>query len=177
MEHNKYKNGKIYKICSPNTDKIYIGSTINKSLNKRFLDHKCSNRNKRSELSWIIIEAGDSYIELIENYPCQCKIELRKREGYYQKLFKDKIVNKQIAGRTYKEYYKDNRDIIIEKRKIWYKNNKEHRQKYYKKYREINKAELKKQKEIYYENKKDYFIKKSADHYKNNKDNILKLFQ
>ena len=38
--------GYIYKISSPSTDKIYIGSTI-QSLKKRFIHHKCEIKKKR----------------------------------------------------------------------------------------------------------------------------------
>ena len=34
--NNKYNNSKIYKIISPNTDKIYIGSSIQKYISNRW---------------------------------------------------------------------------------------------------------------------------------------------
>ena len=36
---NKYQNGKIYAIKSPNTEKIYIGSTTQKYLSSRLAQH------------------------------------------------------------------------------------------------------------------------------------------
>ena len=63
MEINKYNNGKIYTIRSPNTDKYYIGSTCN-TLTNRFMSHKSpSNKCESKE----IIDLGEAYIELLEN--------------------------------------------------------------------------------------------------------------
>lgn len=47
------------------------------------------------------------YIELIENYPCECKEELVAREGYLIKQIG--TLNALISGRTQREYYKDNK--------------------------------------------------------------------
>ena len=81
---NKYQNGKIYVIRSPSTDKIYIGSTIEKYLSNRFgghnRDYKCFSNGKRNKVSsFELIKLGDSYIELIEAYPCNNKA--RRRRG------------------------------------------------------------------------------------------------
>jgi hypothetical protein len=72
-----YKDGKVYSIRSPHTEKVYIGSTV-MSLSKRFSQHKrtihrCSSKQ--------IIDAGDAYIELIEASPCNSKEELFRREA------------------------------------------------------------------------------------------------
>ena len=58
--------GRIYKITSPNTDKVYIGATKN-PLSRRFTEHKAKRNNCSSK---IIIEAGDAKIELIEEFIC-----------------------------------------------------------------------------------------------------------
>ena len=85
-----YQNGKIYAIRSPNTDKIYIGSTT-QSLKKRLWNHKNDNYNptrgaERMCTSKQIMDFGDHYIELLENFPCNTKEELNKREGELQRL-------------------------------------------------------------------------------------------
>jgi hypothetical protein len=72
-----YQQGKIYAIRSPHTEKVYIGSTVS-SLAKRFSQHKrgtcgCSSKE--------IIDCGDSYIELVENIPCNSKEELFRKEA------------------------------------------------------------------------------------------------
>jgi hypothetical protein len=74
-----YQNGKIYSIRSrSNLDLVYVGSTT-QPLSKRFGEHKKqSNKIKTSKK---IIDLGDAYIELIENFSCNSKEELLKREG------------------------------------------------------------------------------------------------
>lgn len=84
-----YQNGKIYAIRSPQTNKIYIGSTT-QSLRKRFSLHKCDNYNpKRNDkvcTSKDIMDFEDAYIELLELFPCNTKEELNKREGELQRF-------------------------------------------------------------------------------------------
>jgi gluconate kinase len=50
-----------------------------------------------------ILQHGEGYIELLEDYPCNNRKELALREGYYMNLYKDKCINKLQAGRTKKE--------------------------------------------------------------------------
>jgi len=92
MENNKdkadYSQGKIYKIVCNKTGLVYIGSTcstLEKRLNghisdcKRYLDKKSYHLIS----SIYVIFNNDYKIELIENYPCQNRKELLKREYYY----------------------------------------------------------------------------------------------
>lgn len=72
-----YQQGKIYAIRSPHTDKVYIGSTV-VPLAKRFSQHKKSTSGCRSKE---IINACDSYIELVEACPCNSKEELFRKEA------------------------------------------------------------------------------------------------
>jgi hypothetical protein len=86
---NKYQRSKIYIIRSPNNEKYYIGSTID-DLNKRFYKHKQIDVNTCSSKE--IINSGGAYIELFELYPCNSKIELKKREGELIREHKNNIV-------------------------------------------------------------------------------------
>ena len=96
-----YKNGKIYKLWSPQGNEIYIGSTV-QPLYKRFHHHK----NERKCSSKILFEKyNDVRIELIECFSCDNKEELTKKEGEY--IRNNDCVNKCIAGRTDKEYKKE----------------------------------------------------------------------
>jgi len=106
VKPNKYHNGKIYTIRSPHTDKYYIGSTCN-TLSKRFSQHNCQFSSSK-----IIIDYGDAYIELLENFKCENKNELNKREGELIRLHKENIVNYLIAGRSQKDYNNDNKETI-----------------------------------------------------------------
>ena len=79
----QYKNGKIYILRTQHTDKCYIGSTY-RELNERLAIHKCNfNTNKIYYSAFELFKLGidDVKIELIENYPCDNKTQLCKREG------------------------------------------------------------------------------------------------
>ena len=122
----KYDFGKIYKITSPHTDSVYVGSTI-KSLRQRLQEHESNYRSylkgKRMKLeSFEILKLNDYNIELIENYPCNNRNELVLREGYWMKLIE--CVNNTIAGRTKKQYHIDNREHHINYSKKYYQINK-----------------------------------------------------
>ncbi len=129
---NKYHGGKIYTLRSPSTDKIYIGSTI-QPLYKRKSEHFVRKTNDISKLD-------DFYIELLEDFKCENKDQLNKREGELIRLHSDKCVNKVIAGRSRKDYKIDNKDAIKEWNKTYQesyqKTNKEKIKEYQKKYRE-----------------------------------------
>jgi hypothetical protein len=107
-----YNNSKIYKICSLNTDKIYIGSTIRKYLSDRMGEHryqyrqwKINNNNNRYITSFELLDKyNDCKIILLENYSCNSIDELHARERYYIELYKNICVNKIIPTRTKKEY-------------------------------------------------------------------------
>ena len=137
---NKYHNAKIYKITSANTDKIYVGSTT-MALKTRLYHHlKQYNKWLKKMLiskitSFEIIEMNDYKIELIEAYKCDNNKELISKENYYLRLYKDIIVNKQMTGRTRKEYAKDNEEKIKNYKKQYDIDNKEK----HKQYRQDNK--------------------------------------
>ena len=83
----KYQRGAIYTIRSPNTDRFYIGSTV-QPLNKRLGDHrgayeKYQNGNSNYNPSFEVLEAGNYYIEMLEVFPCNTKRELQDRVIYW----------------------------------------------------------------------------------------------
>lgn len=80
-----FSRGKIYRISSPSTEFVYIGSTTKKYLSQRFGDHKSDYKRYWEGLaswcySFMILGYGDATIELIEDYPCSNIDELRKKE-------------------------------------------------------------------------------------------------
>ena len=91
-----YAEGKIYAIKSPETDKVYIGSTT-QSLNKRFIQHKHDAAKGSSCKSKEVFQYKDPYIELIENYSCKTIEELNTREAEIMKITPN-IINKFIPG-------------------------------------------------------------------------------
>ena len=143
-----YQNGKIYSIRSPNNEKYYIGSTT-QQLCMRMAHHRKYKDTTASE----IFNSGGAYIELLENYSCNNKEELCKREGELIREFKNNIVNKCIPLRTDKEYYEDNKDYINNRNKKYYEDNKDYINNRNKKYKEDNKEQI----DIY---QKNYRIQK-----------------
>jgi len=136
-----YKNGKIYKLWSPERDEIYIGSTT-QPLYARKSQHK-KNLNCSSKI--LYEKYTDVRIELLECFPCDNKEELTKKEGEY--IRNNNCVNKMIAGRTKKEYNKEylenNKTKIKEQMKEYRENNKEKFREYDKKWYENNKEKIK----------------------------------
>ena len=134
-----YQNGKIYKLICDKTDKIYIGSTV-QSLKQRLGLHK----SKKTCTSKQLLELGEVKIELIENYSCNTKKELETKERYYIEKYKNIVLNKLLPTRTCKEWHKDNKEYVKQKKKEYHEKNKEHFKQKKKEYREKNKDEIKK---------------------------------
>lgn len=76
-----YQNGKIYKIVSAQTDKIYVGSTTKKYLSSRMAEHRSLSKKteKKQCTSNRITQYSDAKIVLLESYPCNSKDELLAR--------------------------------------------------------------------------------------------------
>ena len=165
-----YSKGKIYCLRSHQTDDVYIGSTI-QSLAKRKGAHISAykgylNGKYPFVTSFYIVKYDDCYIELIEEYACENKQQLERKEGEY--IRSRYCVNKYIAGRTYKEYRADNKEKISEINAEYYANNKEKSAEY----RADNKEKISKYATEYYANNKE----KSAEYYANNKEKIAEYY-
>ena len=115
-----YSKGKIYKIYKKDEPELcYIGSTIT-TLEARLSGHKRDSKKKPSPFHKKVDGKWDEWdILLIENYPCCSKKELFKREGELIRLLG--TLNYEIAGRSQKEYYNENKEKI----KLYQQNNKE----------------------------------------------------
>ena len=121
MEH-RYQNSKIYKIVDNGFNKAYIVSTT-QSLTQRLADHRANYRKylkgkyrKTSNFS-IFDEFGvdNCQIYLLEEYPCENRMQLHKKEGEY--ILNTDCVNKIVAGRTPQEYREQNKDKTAQYRK------------------------------------------------------------
>ena len=115
-----YSKGKIYTIKNKNDENlIYVGSSIEEYLSKRFQKHKshkhCSLymyiNDSNNNTSW-----DDWYIELYEEYPCENKMQLCKREN---EIIRQMATINKIGYRTeemkkekQKEYREKNKEII-----------------------------------------------------------------
>ena len=168
----KYQKGKIYCLRSNDTDLIYIGSTI-QTLSARKSGHvaaykRYKNGNYNYMSSFELVKLNNFYIELVENYPCNSKCELDRREGVITRQYKSdgrNVCNKNIAGRDKKQYYNDNKAKILEYKKQYHNKNKakilEYKKEYYnknkskfKQYRIDNKVKLKEYDKQYYNKNK-----------------------
>lgn len=109
---------KIYKVVNLEEDKVYYGSTCDRLLCSRMSKHRSANRRFNREIG----DLSKCKIFLVEEYPCLTIEQLRKRERYYIENFP--CINKNIPGRTKKEYYKDNKERLSLKSKIWRLNQK-----------------------------------------------------
>ena len=186
-----YSKGKIYCIRNDINDEIYIGSTC-QSLSQRMAQHrrtlKCGKLGGM-KLYNLMIDLGEEnfYIELIEEYPCENKDQLRKREGEFIREHQTEL-NTKLAGRKSLEYYYDNKERVMESKKEYRKDNKdkirEYDQKHYwenveqilerqQKYRENNKEKIKEIMKTHYENNREEIKQKKKKHYEQNKEAIL----
>tara|TARA_R110000765_G_scaffold257224_1_gene357514 strand:- start:10 stop:492 length:483 start_codon:yes stop_codon:yes gene_type:complete len=118
-----YQNGKIYKIVSDNTDKIYIGSTTQRLISMRLSSHVRDFNAGKLLSSRHILKYGNYSVCLVELFPCNSVDELNQRERHYIETLD--CVNKCIPGRTKQEYTEDNKEKIIASKRQYYKDNKE----------------------------------------------------
>ena len=140
-----YSLGKIYKLVSNETDKVYIGSTCQRLLSSRFSGHKTNYKswldgNFPYVSSFDILAFDDAQIVLVENFPCQDKYELEARERYY--IENNNCVNKHTPTRSKKEWTEINWEHVQKQQKEWRENNHEHKLEYCKKYYQCNREEF-----------------------------------
>ena len=158
---NKYQNGQIYKIVDVGFNKCYIGSTC-EGISKRFSRHKefyksYKNNKYHFMTSFSLFDefgVDNCKIYWIEDYPCNSKKELEKREG---EIIKDtKCINKHIPCRTIQEYNEDNKEWLKSLKKKNYEDRrdeilqriKEHRQNNLESEREKGRLSYQRNKEI-----------------------------
>ena len=165
-----YQDGKIYKIVCNITDECYIGSTCEPTVARRLAGHVNSYKrwkagNCTKTTSFDIIDRGDYQIFLIETYPCNSRDELTAREGQIIRKYKSELecVNSNIAGRTKKVYYQDNKELIKINLKTYREDNKEAIKENKKEYYEANKDKLHEYTKEYNEKNKEYIKKYRED--------------
>ena len=100
--NNKYNFTKIYKISSPQTNKIYIGSTCKKYLSSRLSNHKFEYSQRMLKKNYCssfeIVKFDDCIIELIELCNFNDTFDKQAREKHYIQLYKDICVNKYLIN-------------------------------------------------------------------------------
>ena len=148
-----YQNGKIYKIINPQNEVIYIGSTAQEKLCKRFSTHPYRGNGNR--------------IILLEHYSCNCREELVKKE---QEVIEqhENLLNQMRAYNSeeyQKEYYKEYNEK-------WRINNKEKYKEQKKRYCQKNKEKMKEYNRTHYQENKEKMKEYYKEYYKENKNEI-----
>ena len=119
-----YREGIIYNLFSPNTNRCYIGCTT-KDLNTTFTSLRAYKKKKRNVSSNEIIEAGSPQIEVLETFQDITIPELRKELGKIQEKYADACINRHRAGRTVKDRYHLDSTKFIERQRKFYAKHKE----------------------------------------------------
>jgi len=121
--------GRVYMIYDKTTYENYIGSTT-KSLEKRLKQHESCFKSHQAGKSRVymtsfeIIKNKNYTIMEVDTIEAQSIKELREFEAFFVGVFKG-CVNKNIPGRTDKQYRHDNKEQIKESNKNYRQNNKE----------------------------------------------------
>lgn len=117
-----YSKGKIYRLVCNTTDKQYIGSTVqllsqrlglHKSIFKRFIGGKST----KALTAFDILFENNYSIVLVEDYPCNNKDELMRRERYFIDTMpcvnKNNPVQTQEEKDSYKIKYREDPNHLI----------------------------------------------------------------
>jgi hypothetical protein len=151
-----YQLGKIYIITSETNKLLYVGSTAQLYISTRLQGHiKDFKQGRISCCSFKLMDCEDYNIKLLKEFPCCNKKQLEREEGFWILHYKEQTdytcVNKNIAGRTNKEWREANKEYISE-------------------YREANKAHTSLRGKEYYQANKEQISEKSKEHYQANKE-------
>jgi len=130
MVDNRYNHGKIYRLVNDVDKEEYIGSTCN-PLCKRLWWHRSDAKKKpTSRVYEHMLKVGIEHFKiiLVEQYPCENKMELLRRERYWIHELNPSL-NHYFPSRSTtersKEYYEINRDTILEKKKEYNEKHKD----------------------------------------------------
>jgi hypothetical protein len=168
------EKGRVYKISSPQTEKIYIGSTF-KKLKTRLYQHKQAytrflNGGKNLG-AFDVVKYDDCVIEELESFEGLNRKGLSVFERKWYDIYKNNVCNINIPNRTKRDWEDENRDFLENWKKEYrinnrdkinkfaneyYHNNKEKVINVQRKYQEKNKAKISQ----YY---KDYYLRKKQE--------------
>lgn len=142
-ENNVYSKSVIYKIVPKDIDLdyIYVGSTHRyndrKSSHKSDYHNELSPRYKLEVYDYIRNHGGwyNFVIIVIEEFPCESKRDLEKREQYWKEIYGSNIGKRAYAEKN--QYYLDHKEDILTKLRTDYDDNKKQQKRdYYLKNRE-----------------------------------------
>ena len=100
-----YREGIIFKISSPHTEKIYIGCS-SLPLKRAVSGLRASAKFRKLSCN-ILFQAGDIKSEVLAKFRDITVLEMRKKLGIIQAQHLDKCVNTNRAGRTNADRYRE----------------------------------------------------------------------
>jgi hypothetical protein len=112
--------GRVYKITSPQTEKVYVGST-KKTIEARFGDHKSDYKTRGDKInigSFDILKFDDAKVELLEEREFNNTKELYLLERFYMEQFENTtnklrpIVSNDDVVEYQKKYHEANKERI-----------------------------------------------------------------
>jgi len=154
-----YSKSLIYKLCckNPEIKEIYVGSTTNLIKRKYYHKYDCNNVNSKAynHYKYQFIRDNGGFknwdMVLIENYACENKRQLEKRERYFIELLNTTLNSytpflteeeKKEQKKEYDKEYRENHiEEIKEKDKNYKENNKDKIKEYFKSINEKHKKE------------------------------------
>ncbi|CAL6308398.1 unnamed protein product [Bathycoccus prasinos] len=104
-ERMSFRDGIIFKIASPHTEKIYIGCS-SLPLNRAVSGLRASAKFRKLSCN-ILFQAGDIQSEVLEKFQDITVLEMRKKLGTIQTQYLEKCVNTNRAGRTNADRYRE----------------------------------------------------------------------
>jgi hypothetical protein len=154
-ENNVYSKSVIYKIVPKDIDLdyIYVGSSHRfndrKSAHKSDYHNELSPRYKLDVYNYIRNNGGwyNFVIIVIEEYPCESKRELEKREQYWKEIYGSNVGKRAYAEKN--QYYLDHKEEILTRLRTDYDDNK------------------RQQKRDYYLKNRDKVIERQINYYNN----------
>lgn len=174
---SRYATGRIYKLVSARTDKVYIGSTIKTKLSSRMAGHRSQYHRWQKGIagylaSFELLQYDDVRIVLIEEWPCETKDQLLAREQYWIDHYAEVRLNKHAAYsgcNTLKEYnrkrYLANAEQIRDRTRQYYALNRDQISERAKVYRENNRDKILAQKKEYYYANRDKIVENQQHYY------------
>jgi len=137
IKENVYSKSVIYKIVPKDIDLdyIYVGSTHRyndrKSAHKSDYHNELSPRYKLEVYDYIRNHGGwyNFVINVIEEFPCESKRELEKREQYWKEIYGSNIGKRAFAEKN--QYYLDHKEEILTKLRTDYDDNKKQKKRDY----------------------------------------------
>lgn len=167
-----YAKGKIYKLQCDDGH-YYIGSTCDE-LRRRLWTHKADSNRRNTHIYQHINQLGWDRVRiiLVEEYPCENRDDLRKKEDQYiQQHINDALcLNFRREKLTEEERVEQHRQLTS----VWEKNNREKRNQRRREAYQTNRTSVLQRNEEYRQAHKEQIKAKQKERYDANKEEICR---